>query len=447
MQNKTPLTPDDVRLLAEYGIIDVEQLRRAAEEKRHMKLLDDYEYKIYYSCGLWYVKLPDGRRVRRKKREDIEKIVLDIQLARMDGKDGKKEEKKKKSLSAEKIFENWQERRLAARLALGSTVLRDRRTYTQHLAGTDISRRPIGDTTREEWTAFLQGILDTEKPTAKAFARLKGVVKDILHQAEDNGFIDYTAEDVIGHVRVYKKSFSPPVKKEAAEEVYLPEELAKLKTYCLENEDPYTRCILMSIITGTRPGEVCCCRLDDLDPEKGTLRIGRTETRADENGRPTETVREGAKTDAGMRTVIIPECDRAWAAGIRQIASLYSQEWLFPQEPDRWKNRYVGTRIRSQQLRRRLKEICEKIGIPYKSPHKFRKTYASILRGAGTSDDILTSQMGHTDIKTTEEFYLRDRTTGDEKAAVLAGIPELNLMGNSPEDSPETCYRDDITKK
>lgn len=420
MDHGNHVNQSDIDILVKSGIIDPEQLRKQAEENRRKVLIESYKYKIYFSCGLWYVKMPDGKRIRRKNRKDIEDIVIRVQQEYGDMLNTELP-------NAKEIFAAWQKKRLACRLAVGATVLRDKYTFSQYLEGKDISKKPISFTTRKEWTQFLQTILNEQKPTAKDFARLKGVVKNILHEAEDREYILYTAEEVIDRVRVYKKSFTPAQKKSEKDEVYLPNELRKLKTYCLEHENPYTRCILMSIITGARPGEICCCRQEDLDAEKGVLTIGRTETRSDENGHAKEAIREGTKTEAGTRKVVIPECDRAWAEKIKQIAQCYSREWLFPQEPDRFEMRYTGNRIRSQQLRRRMKDICTEIGIPYKSPHKFRKTYASILRASGTSDEVIISQMGHTDIGTTERYYIKDRTEDELKAAALSEIAELRI--------------------
>ncbi|MBQ8054063.1 MAG: tyrosine-type recombinase/integrase [Lachnospiraceae bacterium] len=113
---------------------------------------------------------------------------------------------------------------------------------------------------------------------------------------------------------------------------------------------------------------------------------------------------------------------------IVEIAKRYDGGWLFPQEPGRWKTRYVGNRIRSQQLRRRMKEICEEIGITYKPPHKIRKTYASILRENNVDEQTILDQMGHTTISTTEQHYFRSRRRAAERSKQLGEIGELAAL-------------------
>ena len=448
----TSLTPEQLAVISQaatilqalsvHDTIETGDILAHDEENVNMKRIESYEHKIFFSSGNWYVKLPDGKRIRRKKREDIEKIVIDIQ------KEREAAEKEPPVMSATEIWEAWQKERLEEGLAGGSTSLRDQSTFNQYFKGKELVERPISDTTREEWTQVLKDVIE-KRPTAKEFARIKGVVTEILHHAEDAGYITYTAEEVIRYVRIRKKSFTVN-RPDPASQVYLPDELKKLKEYCLEHPNPYTRCILMAIITGVRPGECAPCHIDDVDLEAQTLSIRRTETRADENGKPAETIREGAKTDAGIRTVAIPECDIAWVEGVVENARKYSDEWLFPQEPDRWKTRYVGTRIRTQQLRRNMVTYCEEAGIEYKPPHKLRKTYASILAANGIPDAMRTAQMGHVDVKTTKEYYEFDRETSAEKAQKLGKISELELClekncnraaAESLEESPENILQ------
>ena len=138
---------------------------------------------------------------------------------------------------------------------------------------------------------------------------------------------------------------------------------------------------------------------------------------------------EGTKTDAGVRIVSIPECNVSWVEEVIEAAHQYSDTWLFPQEPGKWKKRYTGQRIRTSQLRQHLRDICEnELHIEYKSPHKLRKTYASILAANNVPDTMRIAQMGHTDIKTTKQFYEFDRETNAEKAQKLGEIEELRLL-------------------
>ena len=57
-------------------------------------------------------------------------------------------------------------------------------------------------------------------------------------------------------------------KHSAEDEVYSPDELQALKSYCLSNPDPYTRCILLAIITGERIGIATVWKKNPANMEK-----------------------------------------------------------------------------------------------------------------------------------------------------------------------------------
>ena len=83
-------------------------------------------------------------------------------------------------------------------------------------------------------------------------------------------------------------------------------------------------------------------------------------------------------------------------------------------------------RINASGIRKRLVRVCEKTGVPYRSPHKIRKTVASILLDAGVDGRFVKDNLGHTDLKTTEQSYHKNRRTAREKAKILASLPEFS---------------------
>ena len=81
-----------------------------------MNLLDSYEYKIFESGGRWYCRLPDGRRLKRKNREDVESEIIKIQ------KERKKTEKESEGKKPEDIFTEWNMARLNSGVIEGATA-------------------------------------------------------------------------------------------------------------------------------------------------------------------------------------------------------------------------------------------------------------------------------------------------------------------------------------
>ena len=411
------------------GIIDLGSIRTQYEECERMNLLDSYEYKIFESGGRWYCRLPDGRRLKRKNREDVESEIIKIQ------KERKKTEKESEGKKPEDIFTEWNMARLNSGVIEGATALRYRKTCDKYIKNAAINKKSVKRITRKEWTGFLQDIYDAGSPTeedpkrrisAKELGRIKCVVRGILNRAEDEDLITYTADEVISHVRTdingFRHTTSP-----TENEVYYPDEYALLKSYCLSNPNPYTRCILLSMTSGERIGECVALLVEDINLEEHYILIRRTETQADNTGKQMETVREGAKTQAGIRRVAIPDNALEWLREIKEIAEKTGGGYLFKQEPGRFKKRYVGNRVRASQVRRHLKKICAELNIPYRPPHKFRKTYASILKAADVDDTTIIDQIGHTDIKITENVYIKDRNRMKEKSRILGEIDEFRL--------------------
>ncbi len=84
-----------------------------------------------------------------------------------------------------------------------------------------------------------------------------------------------------------------------------------------------------------------------------------------------------------------------------------------------------GKRLTAQSMRMRHKRNCAKLNIRYRSPHKIRKTYGSILLDNHVDNKLIMGQMGHTDILCTENYYHRNRRSIDEKSKIISEIPEF----------------------
>ena len=403
------------------GIITEEWLSKKAEimkKKKEQEILNNHPYSVYEYRGYWYTTVPDkvkGRRkIKKKRKGDLEQAIVDYYIQVSDAHD----------LTVKEIFTTWNEGRLTTGVITGSTAIRDLRTYEKYIGTTKFNQLPASRITREEWTSFLQENLPGK--TAKEFGRLKGVVRGILQYAEDHHLIDYCDDDVINKVRAPKNSFVKK-KKDPQNDVYFSDELAALRQYCVDHPDPYTRCILLETLIGERPGELCSIMVKDVDLANMQIAIRRTETRDYINGRQKDVVREGAKTEAGIRRVSIPATAKPFVEELVRLAEGTDGKYLFTQEPGYFKTRYAGKRIRSRQLRRHLKEICEKIGIIYKPPHKLRKTYASILKDSDIDEQTITDMIGHVDFGITEQYYLRSRKRAPERSQKLGQIKELQL--------------------
>ncbi len=171
--------------------------------------------------------------------------------------------------------------------------------------------------------------------------------------------------------------------------------------------------ILLMFVIGARIGEIITLKHSDF--EGNTFKVRRTETRfTDTEGKYVCEGNEFPKSQAGVRTVIIPE-DYAWITKAIRCQNPF-EEFIFVKD---------GDRISTQSMRMRLKRICKKRNIYHKSSHKIWKTYGTILLDNHIDNKLIMSQMGHTGIACTENRYHRNRKSLDKKSEIISNIPDF----------------------
>lgn len=151
--------------------------------------------------------------------------------------------------------------------------------------------------------------------------------------------------------------------------------------------------VALTFCTGLRVGEVAALKWSDY---KGDfLSVTRTEIKyIGEHGERIADVRERTKGRDGRRQVVLNDM----AIGILEKLKAYmgDSEWMFTRD---------GQRIKAVWLSLRITKLCKELGMPHRSFHKIRKTYATKLIDAGVPEKVVTKQMGHTEILTTKQFY------------------------------------------
>lgn len=201
--------------------------------------------------------------------------------------------------------------------------------------------------------------------------------------------------------------------KEDCDEVFDEDEMPKIIEYLEQNLDTHNLCILLMFLTGLRVGEAVSLMHEDF--QLNTFKVRRTETRyRDDDKRYHYIIKEFPKSEAGVRTAIIPESYMWITKKIKQENPF--GEYVFNNK---------GKRIITQSIRWRLAKICEKLNIKHKSPHKIRKTYGTILLDNHVDNKLIMAQMGHADIICTERHYHRNRKSIKKKSEILSNIPDF----------------------
>lgn len=69
-----------------------------------------------------------------------------------------------------------------------------------------------------------------------------------------------------------------------------------------------------------------------------------------------------------------------------------------------------GERLHTRQIEYFLEKYAERQGIPVKSTHKMRKTYASMLSVSGVPVDCISEMLGHSSLSTTYGYIYNSLT-------------------------------------
>ena len=75
-----------------------------------------------------------------------------------------------------------------------------------------------------------------------------------------------------------------------------------------------------------------------------------------------------------------------------------------------------------------MKYICGELGIPYRSPHKIRKSYATLLIDSKLPAKAIQTQMGHADISTTMKYYYQDISDTNDRQKELKKVKAFSKL-------------------
>lgn len=390
----------------ESGMIDLQHLQAEIDMKERRQYLQQHPYAIWQgkNDSKFYTYLPDNKKKRILVKRNTEKEVQNIIINYW------KEQELNPTL--QEVFDEWNDRRLELKKIVPSTHERNQQVFRRHYK--DVATKRIHSVTEDWIMDFLEQQIAIHKLTAKAFGNLKSITKGFFKRAKRRKLIDLSIEDVLNDMDLSDRDFRKVIK-EDYEEVFSEEETDKMMEYLQSNLDVKNLGILLIFVTGLRVGELVALKHEDFNGN--IIKIRRTEVRyTDGHGKNEYIIKEFPKTEAGVRSAIIP-ADFTWLADRLKLLNPFG-EYIFTDN---------GKRLTTNTIRRRLTRTCKKLDIYAKSPHKIRKTYGSILIDNNLDARLITDLMGHTNISTTEQHYHRNRKTMIKKAQIIANIPEFQV--------------------
>lgn len=372
-----------LKFAVENGIIDMNLLNDQVNMKKRTDILQKHDHKIWQGDnGYWYTYLtnPEKGRILKKKstKEDIENLICDYYS--------------KEQNTFETVFKEWIEKKLSLGEIKKQTYDRYYTDYERFFGNNSFSKRPIGSIKEVELEEYIKKEIHDKNLTNKAYSGMRTLIIGTMKYAKKMCYSEISPKLFFGDIELSRKAFQPKVIKDE-DSVFTKSEIDKITQNLWSNPTLINLGILLVFQTGLRIGELSALQYSDVNGN--LMYVYKTEERfKNDDGGYIFQVRESAKTDAGNRVVILNNEAIRILKEIRKINPF--GKYMFEKN---------GKRVKGRAFTFKLMKVCKQVGIPERSMHKIRKTYATKLINGGVDEKIIIKQMGHTNISCTKGYY------------------------------------------
>lgn len=373
-----------LKFAIENGMIDESTIQEKMIMNERKKYLEEHPYKIWEGKdGKWYTYLPNGDGRRLIKRT-TEKFIQDeiIQYYKISANEP----------TVKSVFYEWADRKLKYGEIQKQTYDRYIVDFEKFIGSKKLSQRKIRSIEENELEDFIMDTIIENHMTSKGWGNLRIIIRAMFLYAKKRGYCKLNITMFLSELDISKKIFEKSKRKDELN-VFTEEELKKIIDKLMSKNKIGHFGVLMAVYTGMRVGEITALKWEDV--KEDYIHINRSQIKyKDEKGKTVHVVRDSTKTEAGIRdVVIIPEL-RSVLKRVKLMNPF--TEYVFEKN---------GKPMSTHSLSMILYRICEELDIPQRGMHVLRKTYATRLINAGVEESIIINQMGHTDFKTTKNYY------------------------------------------
>ena len=424
--------------IVDNSIIDLMHVQEKIDMKKREEILKKHCYTVWYNekDGFWRTHLPDetqtnGRRkIKRKKKEDLETAIYDYYLSLKSEEEKHKEIKdRNKVVTVEDLFFEFMSHKVKE---VSSGTIKRMMADWDKFYKTDekfISIK-IAELTKVNMDDCFNSVLNKYSLKKKAFYNMCGVIKQALEYAVDSEYLQKNPY----RIKANKKKFVSSNKKPAAKEVYQVDErklfLDEMERRLRNNpSNTAPLAVMLDFELGTRKGEILALTKSDIEGNRIHIHRQLVE---EFDIRDLEHIKskgyhvvEYTKSEDGDRWRQLTDTAKEIIRRVEKINNEYGfsfKDLLFVKESG-----YMSPDAIDSQIKRG----CEYIGLPVKTMHKIRKTYASTLLHNGVNISIVKDMLGHADEATTLRHYIynieNDEETDDLVRAALAGKKNIKI--------------------
>lgn len=401
-------------------MIDLSYVQEQVEMKKREEILKRHQYSIWHSDkeDVWYSYLPDSskpnnrKKIKRKRKRDLEDVICDFYASMQN----EHEDMEKKDFSIKSMFYEFMKHKSNE---VGSGTIKRMmadwsRFYEPEKEFVAIS---VHSLTKINIDDFFNLVLEKHNLKKKAFYNMCGILKQTLEYAVDAEYIEKNPY----RVKINRKKFASSSKKPSEKEVFQADEKERLLDEMerrLKNNPSNTAplAVMLDFELGTRKGEILAiCQSDiignrihihrQLVEEFDTSDLDHMKSKGFQ-------IVDYTKSEDGDRWLPLTEKAQKLIKRVEMINKEYGHQYkdfLFVRD---------GKCLTPDAVDTQIKRGCEYIGIPVKTMHKIRKTYASTLLHNGVNLSIVKDMLGHADESTTLKHYIyniEDSTETDNK--------------------------------
>ena len=383
----------------ENGMLSRNTILQNYEMAKRKELLAKHPCRIWQGTtnGLWYTYIPqeNGKRrlIKKQTREQVEDVIIEFY---------------KDEPSVNEIFKRWIEDKKHYGEISPATCDRYVADFHRFFDDTGLKYKKIKSITEDEIEEHIKEQILIHNLTSKAYGGLRTIIIGVWGYAYKHKYTSVAIKTFFTELNLSQKIFNhkPKINEN---EVFSDNEVDMINNYLAEHDpNVISYGIMLAMRTGLRVGELCSLHQTDVGDH--SLTITKTETRYRVNkGEYTREVKDNAKTEAGNRVVLIDDESMFLIEQIRRLNP--NGEYLFE---------INGRRCIGQSFTRKLERTCESLKIKPRPMHKCRKTYITTLINANVPESLIIDQVGHTDIKTSRQFYLYNNKTRADALRTLS---------------------------
>lgn len=385
---------DVLKFAIENGILDLNPIYAQVEQMKKEQYLDAHNKSIWQgSKGYWYTHIGDDNKlVKRKSKEDLEQFIIDYYYG-------------SQTPTFQECYMNWSKSKLNHGEIQKQTYDRYMIDYKRFFG--DFGKNKISNITEDMLYDLILDTIHDQHLTAKAWSGMRTLILGTFKYAKRKRYTDISISTFMRDLDISRNAYRKRKFKDA-ESVFTDIEIQKIKNSMDKKVNILDLGILLAFETGLRCGELSSLEYSDL--QDNVLKIDKTEVHyKQEDGSTIHVVRDSTKGKFDERNVVVT----SKSVELIELVHKLNPDGKYLFEKD-------GKRIIGKCFTSRLYRLCKKSGIPQRSLHKCRKTYATKLANAGIDKKVICGQMGHTDFKTTENHYWFNNKTTQEVEQLIA---------------------------